>query len=109
MSQWLTNSTSIHEDMGLIPGPVSGSRIQRCHELWCRLETHLRSRVAVAGNYSSNSTPSLGTSICCGCGPKKTKKTKYEIKAIYEESQLCKYNREPKNSMHRKKNIKNYT
>ena len=37
----------------------------------------LRSGVAVAvaqaGRYSSNSTPSLGTSICCGCGPKKKK------------------------------------
>ena len=31
--------------------------------LWCR-----------ASSYSSNSVPSLGTSICHGCGPKKTKK-----------------------------------
>jgi len=33
----------------------------------------LRSGVVVAkvGSYSSNLTPSLGTSICCGCGPKK--------------------------------------
>ena len=29
----------------------------------------------VAGGCSSESTPSLGTSICCGCGPKKTKHT----------------------------------
>jgi len=28
--------------------------------------------VAVAGSYSSDSTPSLGTSICCRYGPKKT-------------------------------------
>ena len=27
-----------------------------------------------AGSYSSDSTPSPGTPICCGCGPKKTKK-----------------------------------
>ena len=27
-----------------------------------------------ASGYSSNLTPSLGTSICCGCGPKKTNK-----------------------------------
>ena len=27
-------------------------------------------------NYSSNSTPSLRASICCGCGPKKAKKKK---------------------------------
>ena len=30
--------------------------------------------VAVAGSCSSDSTPSLGTSICRGCGPKKKKK-----------------------------------
>ena len=32
--------------------------------------------VALAGSYSSNSTPSLGTSICCGGDTKKTKKQK---------------------------------
>ena len=32
--------------------------------------------LAKAGGCSSNSTPSLGTYICCGCGPKKTKKKK---------------------------------
>ena len=55
----------------------SGLRIQRCRELWCRSQTRLRSCVAVAvvwaGGYRSNWTPSLGTSICLGCGPKKTK------------------------------------
>ena len=30
--------------------------------------------VVQAGCFSSNSTPSLGTSICCRCGPKKTHK-----------------------------------
>ena len=29
---------------------------------------------AQAGSYSPDSTPSLGTSICCRCGPKKKKK-----------------------------------
>ena len=32
----------------------------------------LRTCVAVAVEYSSDWTPSLGASICCGCGPKKT-------------------------------------
>ena len=32
--------------------------------------------VALAGGYSSNSTPSLGTSMCYGCSHKKTKKKK---------------------------------
>ena len=36
--------------------------------------------VAVAGSYSSDSTPSLGTSICPGCGPQKTKKKKKKKK-----------------------------
>ena len=32
--------------------------------------------VTEAGVYSSDSTLSLGTSVCLGCGPKKTKKKK---------------------------------
>ena len=46
----------------------SGLRIQHCQELWCRSQTWLRSAiavaVAVAGICSSDSTPSLGISIC---------------------------------------------
>ena len=41
MAQWLTNPTSIHEDVGLIPSPFSGLRILYCHELWCRLDSVL--------------------------------------------------------------------
>ena len=60
--------------------PLSGLRIQRCHERWCRSQTLLGSCLAVAlAGYSSHSTPSLGTSICCRCGPKKTKKKKKKI------------------------------
>ena len=48
--------------------PLSGLRIQCCHELWCRLQKWLRSRIAVAvalaGSCNSYLTPSLGTSIC---------------------------------------------
>ena len=55
-------------------------RIRRCRELWCRLKTQLRSGVAVAvakaSSYTSDLAPSWGTSICCGCDPKKTKKKK---------------------------------
>ena len=55
---------------------LNGLRIWHCHELECRSQTPLDSRVAVtqAGSYSSDSTPSLGTSIRCRCGPKKKKK-----------------------------------
>ena len=40
------------------------------------MQTRLRSGVAVAvpGSCSSNLTPSVGTSICCRCGPKKEKR-----------------------------------
>ena len=57
---------------------LSGLKIQHCCELWCRLQTWLRFRVAVAvayaSSYSSDLTPSLGTSICCGCCPPPPKK-----------------------------------
>ena len=57
---------------------LSGLRI-RCHcELWCRLQMQLGSGIVMAvvqaGSCSSNSTFSLGTSICCGCSPKTNKK-----------------------------------
>ena len=58
----------------------NGLKIWHCHELWCGLQTWLRSviavAVAVAGSCSSYLTPSLGTSICHGCNPKKKKKEK---------------------------------
>ena len=57
---------------------LSGLRIWHCHELWYRLQRKLGSCIAVAvvyaGSYSSDSTPTLGTSICHGCDPKKQKK-----------------------------------
>ena len=61
---------------------ISGVGLWRCCELWCGSRTYLESHVAVtvavavvvAGSCSSDSTPSLGTSVCRGCGPKKKKK-----------------------------------
>ena len=57
---------------------LSGLRIWHCCELWDRSQMWLRSGVAVAvvwaSSYSSDETPSLGTSICHRCGPKKKKK-----------------------------------
>ena len=49
-------------------------RIWHCHGLWCRPQMWLGSdvAVAVASSYSSDSIPRLGTSICCGCSPKKS-------------------------------------
>ena len=63
---------------------LSGLRTRHCHKLWYRLQVQLGSRVAVAVVYasscSSNSTPSLGTSICRGYGPEMKKKKKKEKK-----------------------------
>ena len=49
-------------------------RIWNCHELWCTSQTQLGYCVAEAvvytNSYSSDLTPSLGTSMCRGYGPK---------------------------------------
>ena len=63
---------------------LSGSGIHRSPQLWCRSQMQLGSpiaeAVAYAGSYSSNSTPSLGTSIYCQCGPKSKQKKKKKKK-----------------------------
>ena len=48
VAQWLTNPTRNHEVVDSTPALLSRLRIRRCRELWCRLQTRLRSRVAVA-------------------------------------------------------------
>ena len=61
--------------MGSTPGFVQWVNDQYCCELWRRLQMQLRSGIAVAlacaGSYSSDWTPSLGTSTCCTYGPEK--------------------------------------
>ena len=78
MVQWLMNPTGNHEVAGSIPGLLSGLGIQHYCDLWYRSPVRLGSRVAVAlaqaGSCSSDSTPSLGTSTCLGCSPRKDKK-----------------------------------
>ena len=51
---------------------LSGSGIWYCHELLqMQLRSHIAVAVAQAGSCSSNSTPSLGTSLCHRCSPKR--------------------------------------
>ena len=79
---WLSGNelSSIHEDPGSTLALLSQLRILHCHELWYSSQRWLRSCVAVAvtqaSSYSSDSTPSLGSSICHEYSPKKTKPKK---------------------------------
>ena len=50
-----------------------------------RLGSGIAVAVVQAGCYSSDSTPSLGMSICCRCSPKKPKKKKRERERRKEE------------------------
>ena len=74
LAQWVTNATSIHEDVGLIPGLAEWVKNP---VLLCRLKMQLGFLLAVAvaqaSSYSSNLTPSLGTSIRLRYSPKKQK------------------------------------
>ena len=83
MAQWLTNLTGTMRLQVPSLAPLIGLRIRRCCELWCRSQTrlasHIAEAVAMAGSYSSNWTPSLGTSICRERGPKKQNKTNLKL------------------------------
>ena len=48
VAQWLTNLTRNHEVGVRSLALLSGLRIQRCLELWCRSQTWLRFCFAVA-------------------------------------------------------------
>ena len=58
MAQWLVNPTRSHEVTVRSLALLSGLSVRHCSELWCRLQTQLGSRVAVAvavaGSYSSD-------------------------------------------------------
>ena len=83
--QWQTQLVSMKTWVRSL-APLNGLRILHCHGLWCRSQAWLGSHIAVAvpqaSGYSSDLTSSLGTSICCWCSPKKTKKKNKEKRWI---------------------------
>ena len=52
------------------------------------LGSYVAGAVVKAGSYSSDSTPSLRTPICCGCGPKKQKKKKKKKREREREKEI---------------------
>ena len=70
----------------------SGLRIRHCCELWCRLQMQLGPSIAVTvvqvGGCSSNYIPSLGTSRCHRCSPRKDKKKKKRYKRTYSKTEI---------------------
>ena len=88
INHWATTGTPIMKIFKFREFPSLG--IWHCRVLWCKSQTRVRSgsavAVAEAHGYSSDSTPTLGTSICQG--PKKIKdkkKKKVLCMALYCE------------------------
>ena len=76
-AQGVKNPVSIQGDAASSLASLGGLGIQHCRELWRGSPRGLGPRVAgavvEASSCGSDSTPSLGTSMCCELDPKKTK------------------------------------
>ena len=75
VAHWLTNWLASMRTQIRSLASLSGLRI---HELWCRLQMWLRSRLlwlsCRPAAVAPDSAPTLGTSICLGCSLKKGEK-----------------------------------
>ena len=77
MAQWLMNPTRNLRLRVQSLTLLSGLGIQRCRELWCRSQTQLRSRVALAvAGSCSDSTPSWEPPYATGEALKSKKRKK---------------------------------
>ena len=81
-----TNPSSNQEVSGSIPGPAQWLRIRHCRELWCRLQTRLRSAIAVAVVWVGRTAPiqllAWELPYAVGCSPKnKTTKEYHHLEA----------------------------
>ena len=65
MAQWVKTLTSVHEDVSSIPGLIQWVRDLELLCLWRR---------RAATTLILPPPPQLGTSVCCGCGPRKKNK-----------------------------------
>ena len=84
-AQQVKNPTSVHEEVGSIPGVAQWLRGAVLLQAETQSQMWLGSGVVTlvqAGSFSSDSTPGLGTSVCCGCSPKKKKKKREREKSI---------------------------
>ena len=78
VAQQVTNLTRIHEDVGSIPGLLSGLRIRHCCELCgghrCGLD------LVLLWLWCRPAAGALIGHLCCRCGPKKKKKKKEKVR-----------------------------
>ena len=86
VSQQVRNPTNIHEDVGSVPGLLSGLRTQCCHELWYTLQRHARSSIAVAVVQAGSCSPDMTPR--CGIKKKKKKKNPTAVAQVAAEAQV---------------------
>ena len=72
MAQWVKILSNIHEAVGLIPGLAQGVK----NPVLPKVVMQVTVAAWIWHCCSCDSTPSLGPSMCCGRGPKKTKRKK---------------------------------